>query len=138
MTWPTNLLQKTRVLVVLVVIFNSAGNVLLAKGMRQIGEIQRWSFHTLGIYFLRTFTSGWIWLGMGSLLLFLVSWLVVLSWADYSYVLPAAAAGYALAPLLGHFLLGETVTLPHWVGIALVCMGVAIVGRTSPATTSRS
>jgi uncharacterized membrane protein len=134
MSGAKNLLQKTRFLVVLVVIFNSAGNVLLAKGMRQIGELQRWSLHTLGFYFVRTFTSVWIWLGMGSLLLFLVSWLVVLSWADYSYVLPAAASGYALAPLLGHFLLGEAVTLPHWVGVVFICMGVAIVGRTPPST----
>jgi drug/metabolite transporter (DMT)-like permease len=137
MTWSKSLLQKTRVLIVLVVVFNSVGNVLLAKGMRQMGEMQDWSFPTLGIYFVRTFTSVWVWLGMGALMLFFVSWLVVLSWADYSYVLPAAAAGYALVPVLGHFLLGEAVTLLHWVGVAFICMGVAIVGRTPPSTTVR-
>ena len=134
MTWSKSLLHKTLILVVLVVVFNSVGNVLLAKGMRQMGEMQDWSLNSLSTYFVRTFTSVWVWLGIGSLLLFFISWLVVLSWADYSYVLPAAAAGYVLVAILGHFLLGEAVTLSHWVGVVLICMGVAIVGRTPPNT----
>ena len=137
MIWSKNLVQKTRIMVVLAVVFNSVGNVLLAKGMRQMGEMPDWSLRVLGIYFMRTLTSVWVLLGLCALLLFLVSWLVVLSWADYSYVLPAAAAGYALVPVLGHFLLGETVSSLHWLGVAIICMGVTIVARTSPSTTMR-
>jgi uncharacterized membrane protein len=137
MTSSKSLLLKTCVLVVLVAVFNSVGNVLLAKGMRQMGAMQDWSFSILGIYFTRTFTNGWVWLGISSLLLYFVSWLLVLSWADYSYVTPAAAAGYALVPLLGHFLLGEAVTSLRWVGIAFICLGVAIVGCTPPRTTGQ-
>lgn len=137
MIWSKNLVQKTRMMVVLAVVFNSVGNVLLAKGMRQMGEMPDWSFHVLGIYFMRALTSVWVLLGLCALLLFLVSWLLVLSWADYSYVLPAAAAGYALVPVLGHFLLGETVSSLHWLGVAIICMGVTIVGGTSPSTTMR-
>lgn len=132
-----SLLLKTCVLVLLVAVFNSVGNVLLAKGMRQMGETPGWSLDILGIYFVRTFSSVWVWLGIGCLMLFFVSYLLVLSWADYSYVMPAAAAGYALVPLLGHYLLGEAVTLRHWVGVAFICLGVAIVGRTPPSTTGR-
>ena len=137
MTLSKTLLLKTCALVLLVAVFNSVGNVLLAKGMRQMGETQGWSPYILGTYFARTFASVWVWLGIGSLILFFVSYLLVLSWADYSYVMPAAAAGYALVPLLGHFLLGEAVTLLHWVGIAFICLGVALVGRTPPRTTGR-
>ena len=137
MTWSKSPLLKTCVLVLLVAVFNSVGNVLLAKGMRQVGETQGWSLYILGTYFVRTFTSVWVWLGIGSLMLFFVSYLLVLSWADYSYVMPAAAAAYALVPLLGHFLLREAVTLLHWVGVAFICLGVAIVGRTPPSTTGQ-
>jgi drug/metabolite transporter (DMT)-like permease len=137
MIWSKNLARKTRIMVVLAAVFNSLGDVLLAKGMRQMGEMPDWSPHVLGIYCLRTLTSGWVLLGLCALLLFLVSWLVVLSWADYSYVLPAAAVGYALVPVLGHFLLGETVSSLHWMGVAIICMGVTIVVRTSPSTTMR-
>jgi drug/metabolite transporter (DMT)-like permease len=132
-----NLLVKTCVLVVLVAVFNSVGNVLLAKGMRRIGEVPDWSASTLAAYFVNIFTNVWIWLGIGSLLLFFVSYLLVLSWADYSYVTPAAATGYALVPLLGHLMLGEAVTPARWVGVAFICLGVALVGRTPPSTTGQ-
>jgi uncharacterized membrane protein len=135
MTSSKTLAVKTCVLVILVAVFNSVGNVLLGKGMRQIGEMQDWSASTLALYFVKTFTSVWIWLGIGCLLLFFVCYLLVLSWADYSYVMPAAACGYALAPLLSHWLLGETVSSVRWVGVALICVGVALVGRTPPRTT---
>jgi uncharacterized membrane protein len=138
MTSSKILAVKTCVLVIFVAVFNSVGNVLLGKGMRQIGEMQDWSASTLALYFVKTFTSVWIWLGIGCLLLFFVCYLLVLSWADYSYVMPAAACGYALAPLLSHWLLGETVSSVRWVGVALICVGVALVGRTPPRTTRES
>jgi drug/metabolite transporter (DMT)-like permease len=135
MTSSKTLLVKTWILVVLVALFNSIGNILLAKGMRRMSEIPDWSAYTLAVYSLKSFTSVWIWLGIGSLLLFFVSYLLALSWADYSYVMPAAAAGYALVPLLGHLLLGEVVPGARWVGVGFICMGVALVGRTPPSTT---
>ncbi len=132
-----NLLVKTCVLIAIVAVFNSLGSVLLAKGMRGIGEMPDWSVSILAAYFVNIFTSMWIWLGIGSLLLFLISYLLVLSWADYSYVMPVAATGYALVPLLGHLLLGELVTPARWVGVAFICLGVAFVGRTPPRTTGQ-
>ncbi len=124
-------------MLVLQVIFNSTGNVLLAKGMHEIGELRDWSFRPAGLYLVSTLTSAWVLLGMCALLLSFVFWLVVVSWADYSYVSPATATGYALVALQGHFLLGEAVPWLHWVGVAFICMGVAMAGRTSPTTTGQ-
>jgi len=137
MTSSRNLLAKTCTLLILVPVFGSLGNVLLGKGMRGIGEIQHLSFSTLAVYFPKTLTSVWIWLGIGSLLLFFISYLLVLSWADYSYVLPVTATGYVLAPLLAHLLLGEAVPGARWVGAAFIFLGVTLVGRTPPNTTGR-
>ena len=137
MTWSKSPLLKTCVLVLLVAVFNSVGNVLLAKGMRQMGETQGWSLNILGVYFVRAFTSVWVWLGIGSLILFFVSYLLVLSWADYSYVMPVTAVGYVLAPLLAHLLLGEVVPRARWLGAAFIFLGVAVVGRTPPSTTGQ-
>jgi drug/metabolite transporter (DMT)-like permease len=135
MTSSRKLLAKTIPLLILVPVFGSLGNVLLGKGMRGIGVIRHLSFSTLAVYFPKTVTSVWIWLGIGSLLLFLVSYLLVLSWADYSFVQPATATGYVLAPLLAHLLLGEVVPGERWVGAAFIFLGVALVGRTPPNTT---
>ena len=137
MTSSRNLLAKTCTLLILVPVFSSLGNVLLGKGMRGVGEVRHVSVSTLAVYSLKTLTCVWIWLGIGSLLLFFVSYLLVLSWADYSYVLPVTATGYVLAPLLAHLLLGEVVPGARWLGAAFIFTGVAVVGRTSPSTTRR-
>jgi drug/metabolite transporter (DMT)-like permease len=120
---------KTYALLGPMILFASTGNVLLGKGMKQIGKIP-WSLSELSGLFVRTFINGWVWLGIGSLLLFLVSFMVVLSWADYSFVMPASAASYAVATLMSHWLLGELVTLQRWAGVAFICLGVALVTRT--------
>ena len=97
--------SKTYSLIASVVFFSSLGNVLLSKGMKQIGEIKSYSPSALYEVFLRTFTSGTIWLGIGSLITFFVAYMLVLSWADYSYVQPASSVAYAMVALLAHFML---------------------------------
>ncbi len=121
---------KTYALLVPIVFFSSAGNVLLGKGMRQIGDVRDWRLAELGALLVKTFTNGWVWLGIGSLLLFLVSFMVVLTWADYSFVMPASATGYALVTLMSHWALGEVITPQRWLGVVLICLGVAFVART--------
>jgi drug/metabolite transporter (DMT)-like permease len=128
---------RTYVLLAATVLFNSVGNVLLSKGMKQVGEIADFSPSALVSSFLKIFTNGSIWLGILSLLLFFVSYLLLLSWADLSYVLPVSAIGYAVVALLGYLLLGEVVSLARWIGVLFICGGVALVSVTAPSTTER-
>src|SRR5437016_7828092 len=129
--------KNTYVLLASMVFFGSLGNVLLSKGMKQIGEILDPSPMALVSVFVKTFTNGFIWLGISSLLIFFVSYLLLLSWADFSYVQPASAVGYALVALLGYFMLGEFIPLTRWTGVVLICAGVALVGRTDPSPSGR-
>lgn len=126
---------KTVVLLVLMVLFGSAGDVLLSKGMKQIGAVNDWSPAALARAGFATFTSATVWLGILGLTLFFICYLLVLSWADYSFVLPASAASYVLVPVLGFTMLGEIVSPLRWAGIALIALGVAFVGLTPPSTT---
>lgn len=126
---------KTFLLMVLVVILNSAGNFFFGVGMKRIGALQGWSMAALRSAFVAVFASVWIWLGIVSMLLFMAALMMVLSWADFSYVLPATASMYAVVPLLGHFVLGESVSGLRWIGVGLISLGVAFVGRTPPNTT---
>ncbi|HTS71195.1 MAG TPA: hypothetical protein VMO17_19635 [Terriglobia bacterium] len=137
MNLPKTPTLKTSILVVLLVVFNSAGNFFFGLGMKRIGALQGWSGAALHSAFVSIFSSAWIWLGIVSMLLFLAGLMLVLSWADFSYVLPATASMYALVPLLGHFVLGESVTGLRWAGIGLICLGVGLVGQTSPNTTKK-
>ncbi|HEV2348864.1 MAG TPA: EamA family transporter [Terriglobia bacterium] len=126
---------ETIVLLAPIVLFASAGNVLLAKGMKQVGQAQSWSPAALAVLFAKAFANPWVWLGIASLLVFLMSFMAVLSWADYSFVAPAAAVSYALAPLLSHWWLGEVVTPMRWAGVGIICLGVALITRTPARTT---
>ncbi len=68
-------------------------------------------------------------------MMFFAANMLVLSWADYSYVQPASSMAYLMSALLAHFLLREVVTPTRWVGVLIICLGVLVVGHTSPRTT---
>lgn len=126
---------KTFVLILLMVVFGPLGDVLLGKGMKQIGAVQSWTPSSFAHLLSRAFASGSIWLGIGFLLAFFISYMLVLSWADYSFVQPASAIGYAVVALLGYLLLKEHVSALRWMGVLTICLGVLLVGHTPPRTT---
>ena len=116
------------------IFFSSLGNVLLSKGMKQIGEVADYTPHALLLLLFKIFTVGTIWLGIGSLLLFFVSYMLVLSWADFTFVQPVAAIGYAFVAVLSYFLLGESISPTRWIGVLFICGGVALVSGTPTRT----
>jgi len=65
----------------------------------------------------------------------MMSYMTVLSWADYSYVMPSGALGLVLLTFLAVIFLGETVPPRRWIGVALICAGLLLVGQTKPRTT---
>jgi uncharacterized membrane protein len=132
-----SLTSRTAALIVSMVLFNSVGNVLMSLGMKQVGEMNGFSAGVLAATSWRLVTSGAIWLGIGTLLLFFAAQLLLLSWADYSYVQPASAGGYVATPLLGVMFAGEHMSPIRWGGVLLICLGVVLVGRTPLRTTPR-
>ena len=125
---------KTLVMILVMVVCANVGDLMLKRGMMQIGAVQI-SAAGLQHAFLATVTNGTIWIGIAFLSGFMLSYMTVLSWADYSYVMPAGAFGYALLTLLAVVFLHENVSPRRWVGVALICVGVLLVGQTRPRTT---
>jgi drug/metabolite transporter (DMT)-like permease len=128
---------KTYLLIAVMVIAGPLGNVLLGKGMKHIGEPAVWPPVQLLHTGLNIFTSVSIWLGIASLITFFVAYMLVLSWADYSFVQPASSLAYGIVALLGYLMLGEKVSPLRWAGVAIICLGVLVVGRTNPRTTGQ-
>jgi len=125
---------KTLVLVLAMVVCANAGDLMLKRGMSQNGAVQLTGAGVAHAFRL-TVTNGTIWVGIFFLTGFMVSYMTVLSWADYSYVMPAGAFGYALLTLMAVLFLHEAVSPRRWVGVVLICVGVLLVGQTKPRTT---
>jgi drug/metabolite transporter (DMT)-like permease len=127
---------KTIPLVLLLIILGPLGNVLLGKGMKALGAPH--AHHLLDFLSLiqRALTTPTLWLGIACLLGFFLVYMLLLTWADYSYIQPAGALAYASVAILSYFILHEVVSPLRWSGIAFIALGVFIVGRTPPNTTT--
>ena len=119
---------KTPIFTAIVVLTNVLGNFSLSWGMRSVGHLLTWS----PLRYIQALLNPWVAMGVSLLILWLLSHMALLSWADLSYVLPVTAIGYVLVAIVGKLFLHEQVTGPRWAGIALIVLGVALVGRTAP------
>ena len=135
MTSPKSHKTKTYVLLFLMVLLGSVGNTILSKGMKDSGDLDISNLQSLEAGAVRVLSSGTIWLGIALMLLFMICHMLVLSWADYSFVMPFSAIAYALVPLLGYLFLGEHVSAARSVGIILIFLGVLLINRTPHRTT---
>lgn len=115
-----------------VMCFGGTGDVLLARGMKELGPV---NLHHLGTL-ISALGNPWILIGIVCLTGFFASYLTALSWADLSYVLPATALGYVVVALLSKYFLGENVSAMRWAGVLLISCGVGWVTR-GPALTER-
>ena len=126
----TSIRRKTAFFTGIVVLSNVAGNSALTYGMQRLGDIGYSPLAMVGALF-----HPWVALGVALLILWTFSHMALLSWADLSYVLPVTAIGYVFTALSARYFLGETVSFTRWAGIALITVGVTLVGITSPSTT---
>lgn len=113
-----------------VVVFASCGDVFLSRGMKEVGEISLSNFHQL----FGALLNPWVATGICLLVLFFVSYMTALSWADLTYVLPATAISYVIMALLARFFLHESVNVTRWLGILLITAGVGFVAGGPVAT----
>ncbi|MGA8027767.1 MAG: hypothetical protein WB992_11525 [Bryobacteraceae bacterium] len=121
---------KTLALVSAVVLLNALGNLSLAWGMRHIAE----SVSINPLDYLRAMLNPFVALGIALLILWLLTRMALLSWADLSFVLPLTSLGYVLAAVFGCVFLNESVTPIHWTGTLLIFAGTALVGTTRQRT----
>ena len=135
MTSQKNTRRKTYVFLAQMVFFNSIGDTMLSRGMKKVGEVHYTSLAGLGHTLVVVLRTPSIWIGIGSLLSFFVCYMLLLSWADFSFVMPATAANFAIVPVFGALLLHERVSFTRWIGVAIICLGVLLVSRTPVSTT---
>jgi len=103
-----------------VVLSNLFGNLFLKRGMP--AEL------AAPLEYITVLFRPWVAAGVALMILWMLSRMALLSWADLSYVLPVTSIGYVLIALAGKIMLNEQISLKRWAGIALIMAGVALVG----------
>lgn len=112
-------------LALVVVCFNSAGNLSLAWGMKQIPAV---GVDPLG--YILAMLNPFVAIGIALLILWLLTRMALMSWADLSFVQPLMTIGYVAAAILGKFVLHENVGSLQWIGIILIFAGSIFVSAT--------
>jgi drug/metabolite transporter (DMT)-like permease len=118
--------MKTLMMITIIVLSDSAGDVLLTRGMKQVGEISIINLRELLSVARKVVGNKNFLSAIFFMCITFFSFLTVLSWSDLSFVFPATSLVYVVGTLGAKFILGEKVTLQRWAGTLLVCLGVAL------------
>jgi drug/metabolite transporter (DMT)-like permease len=116
--------------VFIVVMFTSAGQLLLRTGMRDVKLLDA-GFGKL-ITFI--FQTPLLWLAIALYGVSTLLWLRVLAKYPVGSVYPMVAIGYVLVTVGGVLFLGERVPLQGWIALAIICFGTLLLA-TVPAPT---
>jgi bacterial/archaeal transporter family protein len=111
----------------IIVITTSWGDVLIASGLRHLGEITSWKRKYLTSYGEKMISNIPFLAGVFFMIISFIAFMIVLSWADVSLVVPATSISYVITTLGAKFYLKETISSLRWVGTAFVCLGVALI-----------
>ncbi len=119
--------MKTIVVPFLAALSAAIGETLLSFAMKRSGQVDvTESSHWLNLI-LSVVRNPYIFAGVLFLGVFFFLYLVALSWADLSFVLPLTAVSYIFAAFLAKFFLNEDVTLLRWVGTVVIIAGITLV-----------
>jgi drug/metabolite transporter (DMT)-like permease len=115
------------VLVAIIAICNTIGDVLNTAGMKRQGEIEELTPRGFAIMVKRIFRNLLVLGGFASLTVAFFALLSLLSITGVSFAVPATAASYLLETLLAKYVLGEDVRWRRWGAASLVAIGVVLL-----------
>jgi multidrug transporter EmrE-like cation transporter len=108
------------------IVLNVCGHSFLKAGMNQVGPV---SGSLLG-YGIRAIATPFVLLGLFSYISSVGLYMLVLSKTDLSYAYPLLMSiGYVLIVLVSYLIFKEPFSAYKWIGIALILVGVLLVGK---------
>jgi drug/metabolite transporter (DMT)-like permease len=112
-----------------VVLASTTGDVLLARAMKQIGDLgELRRNHGLAVVIWRIIRNRTFFMGLAAMTFAFYSLLLALSWEDVSLVAPASASlTFVANAVAARIFLHERVDSRRWIAALLVAGGVALV-----------
>ena len=139
-------MAKIILILLIGLVFESAGVVLLKKGMNQIGDLQALNVSEVVRVLKSGVTNGQILLGVFFEALFFLCLLILMAKSDISFLWPLTGLSFVFATFAATWFLGEQVSAVRWAGVVLIVLGAACIsyseqiisksGEASPAAQS--
>jgi multidrug transporter EmrE-like cation transporter len=120
-------MTRVALLLAVLILGSTGGEIAITHGMKATGEPARLRPRELWAFLRRALRNGGFWAGVPLMALSFYSLLVLLSWQPISFVIPASALSYVVGTLGAKYILREQVSAARWIGVVLVCAGVALV-----------
>lgn len=120
-------MQRFLIILLIGLTFESAGVVLLKKGMSQIGDMQKVSVSEVARVVKAGVTSPNILLGVFFEALFFVTLLILMSRSDISLLWPLTGLSFVFATFAAMIFLDEKVSALRWVGVLFVVAGAILI-----------
>jgi drug/metabolite transporter (DMT)-like permease len=109
------------------ILLSTTGELFFKRGMTEIGAFE-FSLSSIGPVLLQIITNPNIWVGGLGFVGGSVFWLFVLSRAPLSLAYPILALSYFVIVIESWLFLGERLTWQRLAGVAVIYIGVVIVG----------
>jgi len=118
---------KLLIILLIGLCFESAGVVLLKKGMNNIGPVKGASVGEILRVAKAGAVSPQILAGVFFEALFFLCLLLLMSKSDISFLWPLTALSFVMTTLAALIFLNETVTPVRWAGVVLIMVGAALI-----------
>jgi drug/metabolite transporter (DMT)-like permease len=119
--------MTTALVIALVVLGGSAGDVLITKGMKQVGEIKTVRPRELLRIAGRVLLNKLFIAGLACMAVSFFSFLAALRLSELSLVLPATSLSFVVTTAGAKLYLKERISGARLAGTLLVCLGVALL-----------
>lgn len=115
-------------LILFTVLTNAAAQIMLKKGMLILGPTAFGSGNPI-VSLFRIIFSPWVFLGLTTFVVSMVTHLYVLSKVELSYVYPFLSLAYVVVAVYAYFFFNENVSNLRIAGLALICLGTLLISR---------
>jgi drug/metabolite transporter (DMT)-like permease len=119
--------MKTAVMILIIVLSTSGGDVLITRGLKQERDISDSGLRGFLLIGRKILANKNFLAGLSLMAVSFFSFLAVLSWADLSFTIPATSLSYVLSTLGAKFVLKEKISRLRWTGTLFVCLGIALI-----------
>lgn len=116
-------------MVMIPVLIGVVGQILLKKGMSEVGQFDFAAVSQIVPQFIRAFMNPYVLAGFVFYFLSSLFWMVVLSRVQLSVAYPMLSLGYVFVLIASWFLFQEPVSAVRWLGVLVIMIGVTLISR---------